>query len=43
MNLGALIGLVMGLVILIGAAFVGSMESGGMGSLWGAKEHARTL
>ena len=34
MNLGALIGLVMGLVILIGAAFVGSMESGGMGSLW---------
>ncbi len=34
MNLGAVIGLVMGLVILIGAAFVGSMESGGMGSLW---------
>ena len=36
MNLGAIIGLVMGLVILIGAAFVGSMESGGMGSLWDA-------
>ena len=34
MNLGALIGLVMGLVILIGAAFVGSMESGGLHSLW---------
>ena len=34
MNLGALIGLVMGLVILIGSAAVGSAPSGGMGSLW---------
>ena len=34
MNLGAIIGLVMGLVILIGSAAVGSAPSGGMGSLW---------
>ena len=34
MNLGAIIGLVLGLTILIGAAFVGSMDTGGMSSLW---------
>ena len=34
MNLGALIGLVLGLVILIGAAAIGSSATGGMGSLW---------
>ena len=34
MNLGAVIGLVLGLGILLTAAFVGSMETGGMGSLW---------
>ena len=34
MNLGAVIGLVLGLVILIGAAAIGSSSTGGMGSLW---------
>ena len=34
MNLGAVIGLVLGLGILLTAAFLGSMETGGMGSLW---------
>jgi len=34
MNLGAVIGLVLGLVILIGAAAIGSASTGGMGSLW---------
>ena len=36
MNLGALIGLVLGLGILIGAAAIGSADTGGMGSLWDA-------
>jgi chemotaxis protein MotA len=34
MNLGALIGLVTGLVILLTAAITGSADTGGMGSLW---------
>jgi len=34
MNLGAVIGLIVGLVILIGAAAIGSANTGGMGSLW---------
>jgi chemotaxis protein MotA len=34
MNLGALIGLISGLGILIGAAAIGSANTGGMGSLW---------
>jgi len=34
MNIGGLLGLVFGLVILIGAAYTGSAASGGMGSLW---------
>ena len=34
MNLGAVIGLVLGLGILIGAAAIGSADTGGMGSLW---------
>ena len=34
MNIGAVIGLVLGLGILLTAAFLGSMETGGMGSLW---------
>ncbi len=34
MNLGALVGLISGLGILIGAAAMGSAETGGMGSLW---------
>ena len=34
MNLGALIGLVMGLVILLTAAIIGSANTGGLGSLW---------
>jgi chemotaxis protein MotA len=34
MNLGAVIGLVLGLGILIGAAAIGSANTGGMGSLW---------
>jgi len=34
MNLGAIIGLVMGLVILLAAAFIGSADTGGMKSLW---------
>ena len=34
MNLGAVIGLVMGLVILLTAAIMGSADTGGMGSLW---------
>ena len=34
MNLGAVIGLVLGLTILIGAAAIGSADTGGMGSLW---------
>ena len=34
MNLGAIIGLVMGLGILLAAAFIGSAETGGMKSLW---------
>ena len=34
MNLGALIGLILGLGILIGAAAIGSADTGGMGSLW---------
>ena len=36
MNLGAIIGLVSGLGILIGAAAIGSANTGGMGSLWDA-------
>jgi chemotaxis protein MotA len=34
MNLGAVIGLFLGLGILLTAAFLGSAETGGMGSLW---------
>ena len=34
MNLGAVIGLVLGLGILLTAAFLGSASTGGMGSLW---------
>ena len=34
MNIGAVIGLVMGLVILLTAAIMGSADTGGMGSLW---------
>ena len=34
MNLGAVIGLVLGLVILLTAAIMGSADTGGMGSLW---------
>ena len=34
MNIGGLIGLILGLVILIGAAYTGSAATGGMGSLW---------
>jgi chemotaxis protein MotA len=40
MNLGAIIGLVLGLVILLGAAFTGSAATGGMGSLWDATSMA---
>ena len=40
MNLGALIGLVLGLGILIGAAAIGSANTGGMGSLWDANSLA---
>ena len=40
MNLGALIGLILGLVILLGAAFTGSADTGGMGSLWDATSMA---
>ena len=40
MNIGGLIGLVLGLVILIGAAYTGSAASGGMGSLWDATSMA---
>jgi chemotaxis protein MotA len=36
MNLGAVIGLVLGLGILIGAAAIGSANTGGLGSLWDA-------
>ena len=36
MNLGAVIGFVMGLGILLTAAFLGSASTGGMGSLWDA-------
>jgi len=36
MNLGAVIGFVLGLGILLTAAFLGSMETGGMGALWDA-------
>ena len=34
MNLGALVGLILGLGILVGAAAIGSADTGGMGSLW---------
>ena len=34
MNLGAIIGLVMGIGILLGSAIVGSATTGGLGSLW---------
>jgi len=34
MNLGAVIGLVLGLGILLTAAIMGSADTGGMGSLW---------
>ena len=34
MNIGGLVGLILGLVILIGAAAMGSADTGGMGSLW---------
>jgi len=36
MNLGAVIGLVLGLGILIGSAAIGSANTGGLGSLWDA-------
>ena len=36
MNLGAVIGLVSGLAILLGAAIIGSAATGGLGSLWDA-------
>ena len=36
MNLGAVIGLVLGLGILLTAAIMGSADTGGMGSLWDA-------
>ena len=36
MNLGAVIGLVLGLGILLGAAAIGSADTGGLGSLWDA-------
>ena len=36
MNLGAVIGLVSGLTILLGAAIIGSAATGGLGSLWDA-------
>ena len=34
MNLGAVVGLVLGLGILLTAAIMGSADTGGMGSLW---------
>ena len=40
MNIGAVIGLVLGLVILLGAAITGSAATGGLGSLWDATSMA---